>query len=160
MTVSMYGTKLYDAASGQELELTYLSTDHYRMYMGGASLGAFSPDGRRMITVFGHRAKVWDAASGHELFFIDDGNNYEISSVAFSPDSQRIVTGSADHMFKVWEAASGRLLFNIAGNSSAVVSVASLSGWPADCCRQFGWDGQAVGCSRRGGTAHNQGEKE
>ena len=34
------------------------------------------------------------------------GHSDVIFSVAFSPDGQRIVTGSGDHTIKVWEAAS------------------------------------------------------
>ena len=36
------------------------------------------------------------------------GHLDKVTSVAFSPDGQRIVTGSWDHTAKVWEAASGR----------------------------------------------------
>ena len=44
--------------------------------------------------------------------------------MAFSPDGQRIVTGSWDQTAKVWEAASGRELLTLKGHSDAIVSVA------------------------------------
>ena len=46
------------------------------------------------------------------------------SSVAFSPDGQRIVTGSRDQTAKVWEAASGRELLTLKGHRIGIVSVA------------------------------------
>ena len=36
------------------------------------------------------------------------GHLRAVTSVAFSPDGQRIVTGSEDQTAKVWEAASGQ----------------------------------------------------
>jgi WD40 repeat protein len=44
--------------------------------------------------------------------------------VAFSPDGQRIVTGSWDRTAKVWEAASGKELLTLQGHSATVCSVA------------------------------------
>jgi WD40 domain-containing protein len=44
--------------------------------------------------------------------------------VAFSPDGQRIVTGSADQTAKVWEAASGKELLTLKGHSYWISSVA------------------------------------
>ena len=40
--------------------------------------------------------------------------------VAFSPDGQRIVTGSWDETAKVWEAASGRELLTLKGHSGGI----------------------------------------
>jgi hypothetical protein len=45
-------------------------------------------------------------------------------SVAFSPDSRRIATGSWDQTAKVWEAASGRELFTLNGHIGGISSVA------------------------------------
>ena len=45
-------------------------------------------------------------------------------SVAFSPDSQRIVTGGVDNTANLWEAASGREVLTLKGHSAAIHSVA------------------------------------
>ena len=68
-------------------------------------------------------AKVWEAASGKELLTLK-GHNRWISSVAFSPDGQRIVTGSEDQTAKVWDAASGKELLTLKGHSVGILSVA------------------------------------
>ena len=44
--------------------------------------------------------------------------------MAFSPDGQRIVTGSYDRTAKVWEAASGQELLTLKGHSARILSVA------------------------------------
>jgi WD40 repeat protein len=44
--------------------------------------------------------------------------------VAFSPDGQRIVTGSVDQTAKVWDSASGKELLTLKGHGSVVRSVA------------------------------------
>ena len=45
------------------------------------------------------------------------GHTGPILAVAYSPDGQRIVTGSADHTAKVWDAASGKELLTLRGHA-------------------------------------------
>jgi eukaryotic-like serine/threonine-protein kinase len=47
-----------------------------------------------------------------------------LTSVAFSPDGRRIVTGSEDHTAKLWEAATGKVLFTLEGHTATVTDVA------------------------------------
>jgi WD40 repeat protein/serine/threonine protein kinase len=104
-----------------------------------------SPDGQRIVTVteavpysaeglrilndradgilsnlYEGSAHVWDASSGTRLFPLA-GHTGGITDVAFSPDSQRIVTGSIDKTARVWEAATGRELQSFEGHSDRVV---------------------------------------
>src|SRR5262249_57324266 len=46
------------------------------------------------------------------------------TSVAFSPDGQRLVSGSADQTLKVWDAAKGQELLSLQGHTREVRSVA------------------------------------
>jgi WD40 repeat protein/serine/threonine protein kinase len=57
------------------------------------------------------------------------GHHGGILPAAFSPDGQRIVTGSEDKTAKVWEAATGRELLTLRGHLSGIWSAAfSLDG--------------------------------
>jgi WD40 repeat protein len=47
-----------------------------------------------------------------------------VTSVAFSPDGKRIVSGSVDKTLKVWDAATGRETLTLKGHSSSVLCVA------------------------------------
>ena len=50
------------------------------------------------------------------------GHLWIISSVAISPDGQRIVTGSNDKTAKVWETATGRELFTLKAHTNEVIT--------------------------------------
>jgi WD40 repeat protein len=52
------------------------------------------------------------------------GHTSGVSSVAYSPDGKRIVTGSWDGTAKMWDAVTGRDLLTLKGQTSGVVSVA------------------------------------
>lgn len=39
--------------------------------------------------------------------------HYSISSVAYSPDSKRIISGSADNTIKIWDANTGTCIKNL-----------------------------------------------
>jgi WD40 repeat protein len=53
-----------------------------------------------------------------------EGHGHSVSSVAYSPDSQRLASGSADKTIKIWDAASGQCLQTLQGHSGSVWSVA------------------------------------
>ena len=52
------------------------------------------------------------------------GHPYGVTSVAFSPDGTRLLSGSDDKTLKLWDAATGALLRTFEGHSDQVRSVA------------------------------------
>ncbi|UKZ72431.1 hypothetical protein TrVFT333_000060 [Trichoderma virens FT-333] len=52
-----------------------------------------------------------------------EGHNDWVSSVAFSPNGQRLASGSRDHTIRVWDASSGACLRTLEGHSGWVSSV-------------------------------------
>jgi WD40 repeat protein/tetratricopeptide (TPR) repeat protein len=87
----------------------------------------YSPDGKRIVSGAGNpnggETKVWDAATGQEIFTLK-GHVGGVNSVAFSPDNLRIVTGSSDNTMKLWDAATGTELLALKGHLDGVTSVA------------------------------------
>ncbi|HXT51634.1 MAG TPA: WD40 repeat domain-containing protein, partial [Thermoanaerobaculia bacterium] len=74
-----------------------------------ASAASFSPDGRRVLTVAGTVAKLWDVASGKPHAALrHDG---DITSAAFTTDGQAVVTASRDGTARVWDVESRRQRF-------------------------------------------------
>jgi WD40 repeat protein len=67
--------------------------------------------------------KVWDAATGKETLSLT-GHTSWVSSVAFSPDGKRIVSGSQDGTVKVRDAATGKETLSLKGHIHWVYGVA------------------------------------
>jgi WD40 repeat protein len=66
---------------------------------------------------------MWDAASGIELLCLR-GHKHSVLSVAFSPDGNRLASGSWDQTLRIWDAVSGEERFCLRGHDSPVGSVA------------------------------------
>ncbi|HEV8543211.1 MAG TPA: hypothetical protein VGR78_12520, partial [Verrucomicrobiae bacterium] len=87
---------------------------------------AFSPDSQRIAACGWGMGMVWDtldSGAGREPITLH-GFGSPMSSLAFSPDGKRIVTGSFDGAAKVWEAATGREVLTLYGHRRGINSVA------------------------------------
>jgi hypothetical protein len=91
---------------------------------------------------------VWDAAGGRELLTLK-GHTGLVGSVAWSPDGNRLLTGSADETAKVWDAAGGPERLTLKGHTTMVFFVA----WSPDGRRLAtgGGDGTAKVWDAAGG---------
>jgi WD40 repeat protein len=101
---------IWDAATGKlETKIVHSA--------GGVTDIVFSSDGLYFATASNTQAaRVWELASGKALtpwlrhigngkpsIFMPSG----LTSIAFSPDGIRLVTGSVDKTFRIWEVQSG-----------------------------------------------------
>ena len=94
---------------------------------------AWSPDGKRIVSASGDpdpgsgdesvggEVKVWEARTGQELLNLK--HTHWVSSVAWSPDGQRLASASGDKTVKVWEARTGQELLILKGHTKGVRSV-------------------------------------
>jgi WD40 repeat protein len=84
---------------------------------------AFSRDGRHLAFGYGSTTAIYDAVTGQQSHLLH-GHQGVISGVAFSPDGQRLATGSADRSLKVWRVGSGRLVRTFKGHHGSLACVA------------------------------------
>ncbi|KAG8789767.1 hypothetical protein FRC12_013275 [Ceratobasidium sp. 428] len=86
---------------------------------------AFSPDGRWIASANG-TLRIWDAQTGEPtLKPVDDHSDWNMTSIAFSPDSHRIVLGLMGGTIRICDAKTGDILLGPPrGHSGYVQSVA------------------------------------
>ncbi|PVF97209.1 WD40 repeat-like protein [Serendipita vermifera] len=70
----------------------------------------FSPDGRWLFTITGHRIHVWSISSPPEIQFRLVGHEDAVNSVVCSADSQSLFSASRDGTVKQWSLVTGEEL--------------------------------------------------
>jgi WD40 repeat protein len=92
----------------------------------------YSADGRILATVVANEeydqygwlagfVYLWSASDGNELTQLDIE---DVVSIAFSPDSRILATGSVDGTLRLWEIASSKLLVEATGHYDSIQRVA------------------------------------
>jgi WD40 repeat protein len=116
---------LWDVASAKQIR----EIQHPALVRGIA----FSPDGRQIMTGTGgavlddpttqrvavsqdNSLRLWDVATGNPIREMK-GHEHAISSIAFSPDGRRVVSGSFDKTLRLWDVESGQELSRVDGQS-------------------------------------------
>ena len=118
--------RLWDVATGENTHTFTGSRDsRFGIYITVYS-GVFSPDGKTFATyeIPGFQeVDLWDVATGENTHTLE-GHTDDVNSVAFSPDSKTIATGSDDHTVRLWDAATGENTYILAKVQGPVSSVA------------------------------------
>lgn len=106
LTLAMGGdAMLWDAATGMKVaEIEYSSNIHFGDKVRDAS---FHPDGSRIALCVGYWPAVLDAGTGKVLMNLE-GHTQGISSIAYSPDGNWLVTAGADRTARRWRSATGQ----------------------------------------------------
>jgi eukaryotic-like serine/threonine-protein kinase len=86
---------------------------------------AWSPDSRRIATTSASDffVNVWDVASQQKVLG-PLRHSHEITSIAWEPNGQRIVSAGMDFAIKVWDAAAGREVVTLRGHGETITSIA------------------------------------
>jgi len=97
-----------------------------RQMSGGGPIGArvaWSPDGATIAVAYGDEGGGVDLLDAQSLETVrrwPHGHGRALTSVAFSPDSRRILTTSFDQIVRVWDAATGTRLHDLVGHGNIV----------------------------------------
>jgi WD40 repeat protein/serine/threonine protein kinase len=114
-----YSVKVWDTASGA-LRQTLLGHAQEAMAL------AYSPDGTRLATGYIRKVLIWDTASGDLLLTLRP--QQVLNSLAFSPDSKRLVSGSwgvpVGPVTQFWDARTGAELALLSADAGATTGLA------------------------------------
>ena len=84
----------------------------------------FSPDDSKLLTVYDTIVDVWDVKSRKIIKTLSiEGSYAYLSGADFSPNGEKIVTSSWDHIVRVWDMDSGKQLQEFKLHDAAVTSV-------------------------------------
>jgi WD40 repeat protein len=120
--------RLIEAASGRTISTV--------SHADTVARALFSPDGRFIVTLpsTGPIVTIWEAASGRKVadLTMPDSQKHPshgkfVEDAAFSPDSKRIVTASANSVL-IWEPESGKLVdrLDLKGKPDRIVGSVSF----------------------------------
>jgi len=97
--------KLWDIVNGRAIGTFHGTTDSSRTSLFPV---LFSPDGKQVLSVYGHMMKLWDIESGNEIRnFPEHGS--PIISASFSSDGKYIVSGTRwyESTIRLWNVENG-----------------------------------------------------
>lgn len=121
-----------------ELKIWDTKSWEVTLVLPGERIAVFSPDGKRLAAVVeGCRVRVWNVATGQELF-TSIGHSETIQAIAYSRDGTLILSAGIDGTIKLWNAANGALAQTLAGHKTSVNALAVSS--DGDCFASAGDD--------------------
>jgi len=105
----------------------------------GIWTGAFSPDGRLVVTSGSGAPRIWDARSGQTLKILT-GHSDLVVSALFDSKGERVVTASVDGTARIWDVNTGKTLHILKEHTREVTDAT------------FSPNGQYVATASRDGT--------
>lgn len=89
---------------------------------------AYSQDGKRLASASDDgTAKIWNSATGEELFTLNIPEVEGMGVLALSPDGTWLAAGSNDGDIRVWDIATRKLLLSLSGHTDTISAIAFSS---------------------------------
>jgi WD40 repeat protein len=101
--------KVWDAKTGGEITLRGHTSPIRRVALSGDDRRIVSADEKGIV-------RVWDAATGKELFVLQ-GRTGPVKAVAVSGDGKRIVSAGEGGLLEVWDGQTGKEQLSFRGHS-------------------------------------------
>jgi WD40 repeat protein/mono/diheme cytochrome c family protein len=111
---------LWKTASGEEIR-RWEGTARY------VTAIAIDPKGKTALIAADRSLYLWDLYTG-EVRSKLAGHTATVTSVAFSDDGSKAISGSDDRTVRLWDVNDGKLLATLVGHEAAVRSVAVMPG--------------------------------
>jgi len=118
--------RLWDLRDRQEIrEITGADGNAFLRLDPGSQLAwsaVFHPDGKRLLTVGGNEACLWDIDTGDSM--LDFSPHDAVASAHYSHDGKYLITGSWDGTAKVWNTETGIVESRLRGGHDTLVNSA------------------------------------
>jgi WD40 repeat protein len=108
---------LWDVSNGVELARLPGTTEPGDFV--SAKRVAYSPNGKLLAASDRNQVKIYDPASG-DLIKTLDGQQADVTAIAFSADGKSIASGNMEGMTIIWDVSTGGFLLQLAGHTDAI----------------------------------------
>jgi len=103
--------------------------------------GAFTGDGRYLVTAAGSSAWIWDLGTGELVHELKDPAGGFVSTASFSPDGSLVLAGGSGGIVRIWDVQTGDIQGASMDNQTSFVSTATFSP-----------DGKLIACGNQDGS--------
>jgi WD40 repeat protein len=89
---------------------------------------SLSPDGERLVAIFGGNARIWDVKTGNALYSPNIGPSNMVDSVAFAPNGSILALGmrvgnQEDHHIWLWDTQTDQMIRTFSGPENLVTTL-------------------------------------
>lgn len=86
-----------------------------------------TPDSQWLISASeDHTIKVWDIATGQEIYTLT-GHTGSVLTLVLTSDGKQVISGSADHTIKVWSLETGQEIYTLRSHQGIIPTLALSS---------------------------------
>jgi WD40 repeat protein len=84
---------------------------------------AITPDGKKLVAAVKNYVRVWDIASGNQLWN-KKATSLDINAIAISPDGSQVATANKEGTIMLFDVMSGKLMKTLNAQKGWVLTVA------------------------------------